>query len=656
MSWMQQLSMVYDNNKREIGKFSTRGEGQRFTLLPISHVTQSAQIEITLDRDGTFYRANTVPKNESSTIVPASLGSANRAGAVVAPHFLHDKLFYVAGDYLKYGGDSKRSDNFPRYIEQMQDWATSEWAHPRVKLIYDYVQQGTVIEDLVRNGILYVNDQGKLIEKWTSKESEKYSKDRPDIYSLVTGNSSEAFVRFNVLSESHHEPVVWEDTSLFQTFQIYYSAQTMATETKNGICYITGQEANLTERHGSRIRNAGDMSKLISSNDVRGFTYRGRFTTADQAVQISYDISQKAHNALRWLIQRQGFRADERSFITFGIQSPDVVKPFDATIDLFDDTFAFLSGSGAERDADTTNKIVAEQIREALKGKNHNFELDGVEDIVVMAVDAATRGRMSIVYYLELDSRLFLDQLTHWHATCRWHQSYYDDTNKKVIHYEGTPSTYRIVEAVYGPRGDVRIKKELYTRLLPCIVDGANIPKDIVYTLFNRVKNPMSFGDSQSGPSNEWQHTLNIACALVRKLYEQEEIALRLDENNHSRDYLFGRLLGVAEVLERRILNERNEKRATNAMRYFNAFSQHPARTWMVIRKQLHPYQVRHGDNLWYYNKLIRDIEDKITVKNMTNDALGPLFLIGYSSQIKRFYEKNNEKEANEYVDTAEQN
>ena len=108
---------------------------------------------------------------------------------------------------------------------------------------------------------------------------------------------------------------------------------------------------------------------------------------------------------------------------------------------------------------------------------------------------------------------------------------------------------------------------------------------------------------------------------------------------------MFGRLLGVAEVLERNELKRGKDKRATNAMRYFNAFSQHPARVWQTIRKQLHPYQVRQGEDMWFYNKLIREIEASIQENDMTNDALGPKFLLGYSSQIEDLYTKKEEKE-----------
>ncbi|MBS4209382.1 type I-C CRISPR-associated protein Cas8c/Csd1 [Bacillus sp. FJAT-50079] len=654
MSWMKRLYDVYENNSLQVGVFKQRGEGQRFTLLPISHVTQSAQIEVVLDHEGHFFKATVVPKDRARTIVPATLDSANRSGAKVAAHYLHDKLFYAAGDYLKYGGEEKRAKNYPNYIEQMKDWATGEVTHPKVELIYNYVKKGRLIEDLVNAEVLFVDENNKLIEKWTTQDDKKYGRDKPDIYKVVTGQSSEALVRFTILSQYPGDPVVWEDKSLYQTFQDYLASK-MEEKSERGICYITGQAVPLTERHGSRLRNAGDMSKLISSNDDTGFTYRGRFNTPNQAVQIGYDVSQKAHNALRWLIQRQDFRSDSRHFITFGVKEPAVVQPFKGTMDIYqEDPMNFIIGAEvAEVEKDYTNQVIAEQVQLAFKGLKHYFNSEGAKHIIVMAVDAATTGRLSIVYYQELDSELFFDQLSHWHDTCKWQQNYYDDASKKMSRYIGTPSTYHIVEAVYGERADEKIKKELYTRLLPCIVDRAAIPKDIIRTIYNRVKNPMSFKKDLSNQLGEWQRTLNIACALIRKQFEKEEIGMALDLENQNRDYLFGRLLGVAEVLERNELKRRQDDRATNAMRYFNAFSQHPARTWMTIRKQLHPYQVRQGQKMSYYNKLIRDIEDSIMEKDMNNDALGPKFLLGYSSQVNALYAKNERKEENSNDDNS---
>lgn len=620
MSWMQQLEKVYNENIGFVGEFEER-RNQRITLLPVSHVMQSAQIEVMVSREGDFISAKVVQKEQARTIVPVTLSSANRT-STSAPHYLHDKLFYVAGDYVTYGGLEKRASYYQDYMQQMAQWAEAENTPKRVKAIYQYVKKGTVIRDLVNEKILPVNDSNEVIAKWTDGE-------KPPIYQVVTGDALEAFVRFDVLHETPTEPVVWEDKELFDAFITYFQK---TYEGNEDLCYVSGEATILTSQHGGRVRNAGDMSKLISANDSNGFTYRGRFMAPSEAVQIGYEVSQKAHHAMRWLMQRQSTYVDSRYFVSFGTKTADVPDVFDSSLD-------FILGDIEKKDEIVTSEKTAEKIEQALQGLKYRLTEEDLQHIIVLAVDAATSGRLALVYYQELHPKQFAENIKYWHDTCRW--LLVRNIEKKLVTFIGTPSTYQIVEAVYGSKADSKIKKGLYTRLLPCIVERKPIPRDIVQLIFNRIKNPASF----KGTMESWEGTVRVACALIAKLYEEEGYTVSLQEENQTRDYLFGRLLGVAEVMERSILKERNDDRATNATRYFNAFSQNPARTWLVIRRQLQPYFARKGAKATYYAKLLHQIEEQIAPEQMTNQALSPVFVLGYSSQIQKMYEKKEEVE-----------
>lgn len=623
MSWMQRLYQVYEHNEHVVGVFEER-RNQRMTLLPVAHLLQNAQVQINLTSEGQFHNAKIV-ENER-TIVPMSLNSANRAGKSIRPHYLHDKLFYVAGDYLDFGGNEKRADYFEPYYEQMKDWASYAQAPLEVRAIYNYISQKTVVRDLVNEGILPVDDTGKVILKMSGK-------DRPEIYKVVSGEVLDAFVRFNVLTEENIP--VWENRKLFDAFIDYYQTVN-EKKADRGLCYVTGRKDDvLTTQHGSRIRHAGDMGKLISANDHVGFTYRGRFAEPQEAVQVGYDVSQKSHQALRWLIQRQGTYIDTRYFLAFGVEHKDIPPPFSGVLDILSEDLKEKSETKP-----LTESVVAEEINKAMQGYERTFTNQELKNIVIMALDAATSGRLSIVYYQELNPRIYLDNLTHWHQSCRWLLSSWNKETKRYRRFVGSPSTYRIVEAVYGRKADARVKKDLYTRLLPCIVERKPIPKDVTRTIYYRVINPDSFRQA----NESWEDTLQVACALINKEYESEGYTVALQKDNDSRDYLFGRLLGIAEVMERGILKERNESRSTNATRYFNSFSQHPARTWQVIRKQLNPYFIRLGSNATFYAKLIQEIESRIRPEQMTNEPLGPVFLLGYSSQIQDLYTKKEEK------------
>lgn len=644
MSWMQVLANVYDHNIHRVGEFEER-RNQRMTLLPVSHVMQNAQIEVLLTKEGEFHSAKVADKENSRIIVPATPKSANRANSS-APHVLHDKLVYTAGDYVQFTGKEKFAAHHQDYKEQLKSWVDSGGASEKVQAIYRYIVKGRLIQDLIDANILSIDADGKILEKWSANTE----KEKPDIYKIVPAEVSASFVRFDVLHETPDEPVIWEDKQLFDAYAAFFESQ---NSMEQSTCYITGEETAVTTQHGSRIRNAGDMSKLISANDHTGFTYRGRFKEPTDAVQIGYELSQKAHHALRWLIQRQGTYVDSRYFVTFGTEFPEVPNPLGGTKELYESTgeyFEDIFVQEVEEHQQTlaqTEELVAAEMNRALQSMRYHLKEEDVKDVTVMALDAATTGRLAIVYYQSVRTDLFLNAIEKWHATCRWLQLYKNPATNKVEAFIGTPSTYRMAEAVYGAKADSRIKKDFYTRLLPCIVEQKPIPKDIVSLIFNRIKNPYSFKNTMES----WEGTLYIACALISKQYESEGYTVAIQEENNTRDYLFGRLLGVAEVMERSALKARDENRATNATRYFNAFAQHPARTWMVIRKQLAPYFQRTSGSTTYYMMQIQQLEDRLTAEQMTDAPLGPVFLLGYSSQVQEFYKKKEDKE---YVETNE--
>ena len=69
---------------------------------------------------------------------------------------------------------------------------------------------------------------------------------------------------------------------------------------------------------------------------------------------------------------------------------------------------------------------------------------------------------------------------------------------------------------------------------------------------------------------------------------------MALDRERKSRDYLYGRLLALAEHLEERALYVGGEKRATNAEKLMQRFADHPYTTWRILEADLlPPYKVR---------------------------------------------------------------
>jgi hypothetical protein len=75
MSWIQKLYETYNNCQSMVG---VESNGNEVPLVPISHTTQKAQVEIVIDGNGNFRRARVIPKDEARTIIPCTEKSGGR--------------------------------------------------------------------------------------------------------------------------------------------------------------------------------------------------------------------------------------------------------------------------------------------------------------------------------------------------------------------------------------------------------------------------------------------------------------------------------------------------------------------------------------------------------------------------------------------------
>jgi CRISPR-associated protein Csd1 len=624
MSWLLHLYETYEANLDQVGKTVKKGKGREYTLLPLSHTTQNAHIEVTIDEDGNFNSAKVL--NKENTLIPCTEGAASRSGSKIAPYPLHDKLSYVAGDFVKYSSAIKNQDGAPfaAYIQNLEEWANSSHASEKVKCIYTYLRKGRLIEDLVEQEVLILDEKKKLIEKW-DKKYEKLFDVRPPIFSSGALDQSSTFVRFNVYSPASMDDV-WKDQEVYASFIAFYNEKLGEED----ICFVTGKRLPGTERHANKIRHAADKAKLISANDTSGFTFRGRFKTSREAAGISYEISQKAHNALKWLIHRQGKTIDNRVFLVWGNDNIFVPNPDDDALDIMRH-----SGRELEREPDT-DKLYATEVYKAIDGYRHDLTYHSQVNILVL--DSATTGRMAVLYYRNIHKELYLDRLEEWHKFCAWEHRYRKHQDQ-FISFFGAPATKDIAFAAYGPRASDKVVKGLMERMLPCIVDKRSVPKDIIKSAFQRASNPVSM------ERWEWEKTLSITCALIRKMFieKKEEWNVPLDKSSTDRSYLFGRLLAVADVLERRALGK-EESRATNAIRYMNSFSKNPGRTWKTIQESLQPYQVKLGTKATYLSILIDEISDQFQAGDFNNAPLTEKYLLGLYSQRRDLYTKKKEE------------
>jgi CRISPR-associated protein Csd1 len=628
MSWIQQLYETYER----CADIPSLIPGED-PLLPIAHTTQQAHVQITLDGKGNFQRGEVV--NKESTLVPATEKSAGRSGRKPKNHPLCDKLQYVAGDFLKYGGQvtSGFSEDpqapHREYLVDLSAWAASPRSHPKLQSVLTYVKKGTLVEDLVREEVIPLDANGHFLAEWDGPEEES-----PAIFKVVA-NPQDAFVRWRVEIPGDTAPNVWEDRTLARAWIDYYESQ----QTKRGICLVTGQETALAEQHPAKLRHAADKAKIISSNDASGFTFRGRFETADQAAGVGFEVTQKAHNALRWLIGRQGFRNGDQAIVAWAVTGQKIPNPYDDSRSLVDEEVSPPDEAPSAGDA---GQNYSRRLRKAIAG--YRQSIGDTTGIVVLALDSATPGRMSMTYYRELTGADFLERLLSWHQTAAWPQNYgRNPKTKQRLAFIGAPAPADIAESAYGKRLDAKLKRSTVERLLPCIVDGQPIPRDLVESLIQRACNRVGMEHW------EWEKTLGIACALFRKQANESNWScdMTLETERNSRDYLYGRLLAVAENVESAALKLANENRETNASRLMHRFADRPFDTWPILEKAIAPYKNRLRASK-YAGLLIRreSLLDEIMARFQPTDfekkdKLTGEFLLGYHCQRAALFTKS---------------
>lgn len=594
MSWLEQLYKTYENAQAQADS----------TLWPMSHFMKNAHIEVVIDANGHYQvgRTRCLSGEEAATLIPASESSAGRSGAKIAPHPLCEELGYCAEDLPK-----AKAEKFSAYQQQLKVWCASENTHKKANAIFAYISKGTVWHDLSKEvdfPLTFKNKSGQA----TKVEPEK------------------AFIRWKVEEPGEPCSSTWEDTDLIKCW-IKHDA---AVNTQQGFCNVLGKQTRIASNHPRFIRHSGDGAKIISSNDSSGYTFRGKFYTSEQACSVSFEVSQKAHNALRWLISRQGYRNDEQVFVSWAVSGEKIPDPME-------DTYALLLDSDDEALETSVSSDVGQAFgkRLALRMKGYGSHISDATRIVVMGLESATPGRMAITFYRDLEKSEFLERIEHWHKQFAWHQNF-----SKEVKFIGAPAPRDIAEAAYGRRIDDKLKKSTVERLLPCIIDQSPFPQDLMLSTVRRVCNRVGM------ESWEWEKTLGIACSLFRGIHQQENYQMSLEEDRTSRDYLYGRLLAIADNVEFHALRQSQEERDTSAGKLMQRFSTNPYETWKVIELALNPYRSRLRANapalLSAREKLLDEIMNKFAHDEFTRlkSPLSGEFLLAFHCQRQAFRKK----------------
>lgn len=625
MGWLSTLNESYDN----IIEFRKKNPKVDINIVPPGIARMRATLTVVINEDSEFVRADFIDKANSTTNVFLKGNSAMRV-AKETPHALFDQISYVAGDLKKYVANPKDVEgNFIKYIEGLSSWADI-MGNKKINIILNYLTKETLVEDLISFGSLKL-DQSNYIDqnvKHNSVSQEKY------------------FIRF-ALEMDGNVVDLWDDAELISE----HSNLFLEEENVNlqDFCYATGNTGAMARLHGKYIRYPGDAAKLISSNDETNYTFRGRGNTPDKVVRISKNASEKAHSALRWLIGNQGYNRNGYTVVAWNVSNDEIIPPLMDT-----DGLAEYLGFGEILD---TGEVFSKNLGKALSG--YRNKIDKKKPINIMAMDAATQGRMSILYYSEKDATDYIDAIEQWHSELAWPHFYKrkkvekDGKEVSVVHeFIGAPAPIDIIICAFGTeQGDFmkigekdKFVNQQLRRILPSIVDKAKLPVDFMRGAYRNAIRP------QSKNKYNWRMCTSVACSLIRKYYidrKRVDYNMTLNKELADRSYLYGRLLAIADKVESDALRAKKIERDTTAMRYMESLSKRPYRTWKNIELSLNPYwrMISQGSAV-YYKKLLNEVMNLFTIEDFKNNRqLEPIFLLGYHSQTADFYKKNENTE-----------
>lgn len=646
MSYVNELIDLYNKNQDKIGVIEYRGDIP-YVLLPPFHTTVTAQITVTIDQNGNFMRAELVAQDDKMTIIPVTEKSGSRT-AGKEPHPLCDNLRYLAGDYKDYYKDDGVCNEL--YMSQIEKWEKSTYSHEKVKAIYLYLKKATLIKDLVEQKIIKLNDNNQI-------------DDKENMEGIV---QTKAFVRFIIRStgENLYREIpdeCWKDRTLQDCYIKYVRSQ----EREKGMCYLTGNMESISYLHSKKIRNEGDGAKLISANDSQNFTYRGRFANREEAVAVGSETSQIVHNTLKWIIRKQGaffdtmtivtWESDQLSMPKWNMDTESIITEYENEQeendwDSWDDDWS------EEEEVSDGNPITAEKFYKALNG--YGKKVDNTSNMILIAFDAATPGRLAMIENVTLDTARYLKNIEKWHNDCNWiHEKWKDG---KRIQFWGMVGVRDIADILFGIENKGKLSivdgngKKLYAevakRLLPCIWYGSNIPYDYVNLAVVKASNPLTYKERKN-----WERVLTLACSMVKKNEKdrnKEEWNVALDKSAKDRSYLYGRLLAVADRIEYMTYDAKDNGRITNAKRYMSTFSQRPYETWKVIEENIQPYLAKLDVvKRKYYENLLSEICNLFDIdKFRENKKLDGLYLLGFHSQEYdlRFKKENSEEKKEE--------
>lgn len=637
---------------------------RNIVILPIYHANLRSEKEydiaqIILDDDGVPNHINFVDK-DAYVVFPVTEKSVNRTSNISA---------HPLCDYMPYLSKRLDEEKYANFCEQNIMWLEgicSELAKLNSK------EAGRISTFLSQIGKLILNEDVLTVSKNLIKKSYKVLVEEDatvqvELESDAGGSRSrkrkidlsKVFVTFGKqFSDPQKRDIDTTTNKILHEAHIRYIQRMQANKTNDlQVCDISGQKMYNAGVH----RGLYGRRKIIGESHAE--THIGRFQEYSEVIRVGADTSEKIHLMLKFFLEHPDnvqelsknttaviwFAEDLLNERQFQLSNP-TMDPWDNPDDGYEST--------------TLADEKAKEWKKILRGEKPLSD-DWKEDFFyLLMINKVSKGRLAIQSTRTIPMMIFLKNLMHWQQTCSW-----EIRSSKTGKCEDiTPRPQDIIRFIYGIEGDDGwvdcLNDELmsiaFKRLLPSIIDGVPLPKDMARQIFSKYKNRIGF-------RKNWKYLQFLSCALLNKARQdggKERRIPMLEKEKQTRDYLYGRLLAVYEKIEMDAMTSSDKKnetesktlRITNVEKVWAAFFQAPERMLETLHMKISPYlkklKANQAGRYFYYNKLIGEIQTEIrdaeTYIVNKNKALNEDAVFGYYAQNKDLYTSRAEKKENE--------
>lgn len=576
-------------------------------------------VELLVDRNSNLMAAYFLEKDDI-IIFPVTEDSVARTSGV-SPHPLVDNFDYLVDD----GGKKSTA-----YYSQLEDWLDFD-NNDFIRIIYKFLKKENVFKKILDK--LYQNY--KIIKGKNIEYNDSNGKARKI-------NFSKVFISFKIEDyEGQKDLSVSENKDLYKRFENYQDYLFKEDpDTKEIICNISGKKDFLCLKHRPLLGSARLISQITANNE----NYLGRFKDPGQTIKIGKKSSQKVIqmakalyegvNTSKWL----GEQIYALSWFSDDIKNE---SEFDISKSLaLDNPLIFLSDTedtGIETIADETSKDIVSSFTSG------RVKFNEASKYYLAIIDKVSNGRVAIKYFRQVDGSRLVKNLESWQKK---YNTLIKSKDKGAFIY--TPSPYQMIVSSYGVERDGKLKvgkkrflSDQYVNILTAIIEGRDIPSNLIKAIKINIKNRLKYDKT-------WYGVKTCALAMLK---DKEGIeSYMLDRNNTDRSYLYGRLLALYERLEASCYDSKSE-RLTNAEKLWTSYTYSPHTINMRLRNLVKPYEKKlkfDTDKKGIYFKIKKNMDEVFFLlddnyfekKLEDNSPLEASFIYGYEGQMRDLFTK----------------